>query len=89
MWPSCTTKRRCGGSASIGPYTLGKAAGQHPVAAAKFPAKQKTDKIVPVPTAIKINRHRREVPYDYLISFAVSVMANIVAYIVTKRIDKH
>lgn len=26
---------------------------------------------------------------DYLISFAVSVMANITAYIVTKRIDKH
>ncbi len=26
---------------------------------------------------------------DYLISFAVSVMANIVAYIVAKWIDKH
>ena len=26
---------------------------------------------------------------DYLISFVVSVMVNIVAYIVTKWIDKH
>ena len=26
---------------------------------------------------------------DYLISFAVSAMANIVAYIITKWIDKH
>ncbi len=26
---------------------------------------------------------------DYLISFAVSVMANIAVYIVTKWIDKH
>ena len=28
-----------GASASIGPYKSGEAAGQHPVAAAKFPAK--------------------------------------------------
>lgn len=26
---------------------------------------------------------------DYLISFVLSVMADIAAYIVTKRIDKH
>ena len=40
-----------GASASIGPYKLGEVAGQRPVAVAKSPAKQKTDKIVPAPTA--------------------------------------
>ena len=51
--------------------------------------KQKTDKIVPVPIVSKINRHRGGPPMDYLNSFAVSVMANIAAYIVTKWIDRH
>lgn len=35
-----------------------------------------------------MNLHRREAPYGLSISFVVTVMANIVAYIVRKWIDK-
>ena len=57
------------GASASRPLQIGQRNRSIPGCSRKIPSKTKTDKIVPAPTASKINRHRREVPYGLSYQF--------------------